>query len=90
MTNISLSLLLVLKISISLFSFCMLLRKRLLGVSAAKLHGAVLRDAAASFLAWGLFVRLLRDLYLSVSVSSSKKNYVDFSKMEPSRIENFL
>lgn len=68
----------------------MLLRKRLLGVSAVKSNGAALRSAAASFLARDLFGRLLRDLYLSASVSSTKENYVDFSKMEPSRIENVL
>lgn len=63
MSNISLSLLLVFKISISLFLFCMLLRKRLLGVSAVKSHGTALWSAAASLLAGGLFVRLLCDPY---------------------------
>lgn len=86
MSNISLSLMLVFKISIRLFSFCMLLRKRLLGVSAVKSHGAALRSAAASFLTRDLFVRLLRDLHLSVPVSCPSRNYVDFSKTEPSRI----
>lgn len=85
MSNISLSLSLVFKISISLFLFCMLLRKRLLGVSAVKSHGTGLWSAAASFLAGGLFLRLLCDPYDSVCLPF-QKNYVDFSKIEPSRI----
>lgn len=73
MSNISLSLLLVFKISISLFLFCMLLRKRLLGVSAVKSHGTVLWSTATSFLAGGLFVRLLCDPYNSVCLPFQKK-----------------
>lgn len=49
MSNISLPLLLVFNIFISLFSFYMLLRKRLLGESAVKSRGVVLWSATASF-----------------------------------------